>query len=90
VVGIDVAEQADPREKARAFSQRHQLTYPILVDPEGTAQRAFGVRELPTNVILGPEGIVRYHKAGFDPAAIDRVLDELIGKQGSEAPTGAR
>jgi peroxiredoxin len=78
VVGIDVAEQGDPLGKARGFQEKHHLTYPILVDSEGKAQRAFGIDAFPTNIILDREGKVRYVEAGFNPAAIDKTLQDLI------------
>src|SRR5205823_13557583 len=34
VVGIDCGEQGEPREPARKFRDRHQLTFPILVDAQ--------------------------------------------------------
>jgi len=66
--------------KARAFQQRHHLSYPILVDSEGEAQRAFGVTAFPTNVVLDRQGTVRYTEPGFNPAAIDNALQRLMGR----------
>jgi Redoxin len=53
------------------------LTYPLLLDPDGAAQRALGVQAFPTNIILDRKGVVRYAGAGFDRPAIDRTLAAL-------------
>jgi len=66
--------------KARAFQQRHHLTYPILLDSNDEAQRVFGVTAVPTNVVLDRQGTVRYTEPGFNPAAIDNALQRLMGR----------
>jgi peroxiredoxin len=43
VIGIDTGESGDPMEHAAHFQAEHQLTYPILVDRDNSAQEAFGV-----------------------------------------------
>jgi peroxiredoxin len=80
VIGIDTAEESNAEEKARAFQQKHGLTYPILVDGKGTVAKAYRAKNLPTNVIIDREGKVRYIAAGFNAAAIDQALQELIAR----------
>jgi cytochrome c biogenesis protein CcmG, thiol:disulfide interchange protein DsbE len=77
VIGIDTGESGDPMERAARFQAEHQLTYPILVDRDGAAQQAFGVRAFPTNVVIDRHGYVRFAGAGFDRPAIDHALDAL-------------
>jgi peroxiredoxin len=79
VVAIDTAEAAgeDPVAKAKAFKEKHGLTYPILVDADGKVRESFGVMAFPTNAVIDQEGKVRSIGAGFIPGAI---LQELMGK----------
>jgi peroxiredoxin len=79
-VAIDTAEEADPLTKAREFKEKHGLTYPILIDADGAVRKAFAVAHFPTNVIIDREGKVRYIAAGFNAAAIDHALQELIAR----------
>jgi peroxiredoxin len=83
VIGIDVAqaEQGDATEKAREFQKRHRLTYPVLVDSDGEAQRAFGVNAFPTTAVVDREGRIRYIEAGYGgrtERAISDVLRALV------------
>src|SRR5262249_24083776 len=80
VVAIDTAEEAGPLAKARAFRQQHGLTYPIWIDADGAVRKAFAVAAYPTNVIIDGEGKIRYIAAGFNAAAIDQALQELMAK----------
>lgn len=83
VVAINTAEESDPVTKARAFKQRHGLTYPILIDADGTVRKAFAVYGFPTNALIDGEGKIRYIGAGFDPAGLDQALRELLVKPAS-------
>jgi peroxiredoxin len=77
VIGINTGEEGEPQQKARAFQQKHGLTYPILLDEKGTVSAAYRVQGLPTNVIIDREGKVRYIDAGFNASAIGKKLQEL-------------
>ena len=80
VVGIDF-DPDHPTENARDFQKRHQLTYPILVDPEGETINAYRLLGTPFNVLIDRAGRVRYLDAGFNPAALDRALRELLSQR---------
>lgn len=67
-----------PAENAQAFQKRHQLTYPILVDPKGETMNAYRLQGTPFNVLIDRAGRIRYLEAGFNPAALDRALRELL------------
>ena len=81
VVGIDLAEPDHFTENARAFQKRHQLTYPILVDPQGETINAYRLLGTPFNVLIDRAGRVRYLDAGFNPSALDRALRELLSQR---------
>jgi peroxiredoxin len=79
VIGIDVAqaEHGDATEKAREFQKRHNLTYPVLVDSDGKAQRAFGVNAFPTTAVVDREGRIRYIDAGYG-GRTERAISNII------------
>ena len=56
VLGVNYGE--DPA-KVQAFAAAYGLTFPLLLDPEHEVVRLYGVRGLPTTVVIDPEGIVR-------------------------------
>ena len=49
----------DVVEDVRAFVKEFQMPFPVLLDEEGAAAKAFGVLGLPTSVFVDAEGIVR-------------------------------
>ena len=55
VVGIDVKE---PAERARAFRDRHRISYPIALDDTGSVFEALGLHEFPTHVFLDARGVI--------------------------------
>ena len=80
VLGIDV-DPDHPTENARAFQKRHQLTYPILVDPTGDSMNAYRLLGTPFNVLIDRAGHVQYLDTGFNPAGLDRILRELLPQE---------
>ena len=80
MVGINTGEESNPQDKARSFQQKHGLTYPILLDEQAKVSAAYRVKGLPTNVIIDREGQIRYIEAGFNPEAVTKKLQELLGQ----------
>lgn len=57
VVGIDMEET---RADVLAFAEARKLTYPLLLDADGTiANSRYGVRSLPTSIIIDRDGFIR-------------------------------
>ena len=60
-----VAITTDQQEQAmRAFAKSLGLSFPILLDQSKDVSAAFGVRGLPTTVIIGPDGRIRGRAVG--------------------------
>jgi|TARA_B100001105_G_scaffold207483_1_gene171668 peroxiredoxin len=47
------------------FIARHGLTYPFLMDRDGSASLDFGVVSTPTTFFIGPDGAILDSKAGM-------------------------
>ena len=60
-----VAVTTDQQEQAmRAFAKSLGLSFPILLDQRKEVSAAFGVRGLPTTIIIGPDGTLRGRAVG--------------------------
>lgn len=71
VVGINVDAKTDD---ARSFLNATPASFVIAFDPNGTAPRNYGVKGMPSSVLIGPDGKVLYEHSGFRPA--DRTVLE--------------
>jgi thiol-disulfide isomerase/thioredoxin/cytochrome c553 len=71
VVGINVDAKTDD---ARNFLNATPASFVIAFDPSGTAPRNYGVKGMPSSVLIGPDGKVLYEHSGFRPA--DRTVLE--------------
>jgi thiol-disulfide isomerase/thioredoxin len=64
IVGINV----DAREEdAHSFLAATPARFVIAFDPAGTAPRSYGIKGMPSSVLIGPDGKVLYEHAGFRP-----------------------
>ena len=74
VLAIDNT-QLDVVEDVRAFVNEFQMPFPVLLDEEGAAAKAFGVLGLPTSVFVDEDGIVRGVNVG--PLTKDTLAEYL-------------
>ncbi|MGO4377190.1 choice-of-anchor D domain-containing protein [Pseudoduganella sp. RAF19] len=65
IVGINVDAKA---EDARSFLADTPARFVIAFDPSGTAPRTYGIKGMPSSVLIGPDGKVLYEHSGFRPA----------------------
>lgn len=79
VVAISVDKE--PEQIVQPFVTRLKLTFPILLDPDGTAAHPYGARDLPSTFVLNPDGQVIAAAKGerdwYAEAAIS-YLNELL------------
>ena len=55
-VGFAAIYVQENPDRVKAFAAKHKLPYPILIDQNGTAARAYNVRGVPTKVLIDPAG----------------------------------
>lgn len=81
VVGVHSPKfehEKDPAAVARAI-ERHDISHPVLNDPDMTTWQAYGVRAWPTLVLVDPEGEVCATYSGEGHAhAIDALISSLL------------
>lgn len=65
IVGINVDARNDD---ARSFLAANPARFAIAYDPAGAAPRSYGIKGMPSSVLVGPDGKVLYEHSGFRPA----------------------
>lgn len=70
MLSIDIEET---HAKAAAYSKKHSLPYPILLDPEGSLSRKYGVGGVPVKALIDRNGRIICWNC--------RSLEELLEKQ---------
>jgi peroxiredoxin len=61
VLGVDVREDA---QAVREFANRYGLSYPLLLDADGSVSTAYQVRGIPTTLVLDGAGVIRVRHVG--------------------------
>jgi thiol-disulfide isomerase/thioredoxin len=61
VLAVNLAE---PEDRIRKFLDAVPLGFPVLLDRDAKATRAWQARALPTTYIVAPDGTVRYRHLG--------------------------
>jgi thiol-disulfide isomerase/thioredoxin len=68
----------ESRSRAGEYLKTHRIEgYPILMDPNMEAVRAWKVRILPVGFLVGPDGLVRYTVLGEMDWATDEVVSRI-------------
>jgi thiol-disulfide isomerase/thioredoxin len=77
VIGVNVND--DDPVSARAYAKRRNLSYPIVLDETGAAQRAYGANKLPTMILIDKNGQVVHVASGVvDEASLDKMLRDVL------------
>ena len=54
----------DSRKNARVFAEEHKVPLPVLIDQYGAAMRAYGVKAIPSSVVIGRDGAIKAYIIG--------------------------
>ena len=75
VLGIN----SEPPDKPRSFLRTNGYTFTTLTDQGGRTGAAYGVRGIPTTLVIDSDGIVRSHTVGYKTEAELRQALTLAG-----------
>jgi peroxiredoxin len=80
---VGVTQMNPKRADIEKFLRKKRITYTIVLDPGEAIGKRYAVAAHPTSVLVGPDGIVRWVRAGYLDgdekeleAAVVRALDE--------------
>jgi peroxiredoxin len=82
---IAIAMEYDPEDQVRTMAAQKQFPYPVAIDKDGGAARAFGgVTLTPSSFLIDPQGrIVQYKLGEMDMQALrNRIVVMLATKKG--------
>ncbi|HTX92183.1 MAG TPA: TlpA disulfide reductase family protein [Anaerolineales bacterium] len=78
VVGI---ESGEPAKTVLGFVQQYKLTFPVWLDPDGSAVAAFNNWNLPSSYVIDPSGTMRLTWTGpVTQATLDKYVTPLLEK----------
>ena len=76
IIAVDAGESADIVSQ---FAQSYGMRFPVWLDPQGDALRAFGNRTLPNSYVIDRNGTVRYAWTGeINKAMLEKYVTPLI------------
>ncbi|MFO8007262.1 MAG: TlpA disulfide reductase family protein [Candidatus Brocadiia bacterium] len=76
VFGLNADRDLDA---AKAMVEELGLTFPSLLDRDQSIVEAYGIRGIPTMVVIGPDGKVAGWHSGYDPNIVETVKQEIEG-----------
>lgn len=79
VVGINVDAKTDD---ARSFLANTPARFVVAFDPAGAAPRQYGIKGMPSSVLIGPDGKVLFEHSGFregDRAELESRIRAALG-----------
>jgi thiol-disulfide isomerase/thioredoxin len=78
VLSVNLGED---RKRVAAFMKRREYDLHVLLDHDGAVGDAYGVRGIPTIVIVDKQGVVRrIYVGGTSKSSLDKYLTELAGE----------
>ena len=84
----------DPPSQVVALAERNNIPYPVALDIDGRAARAFGdIRLTPASLLFGPDGaLIRRHTGRLDMPRLKREIKTLLdhGQAGAASRPGRR
>ena len=79
VVGVNVDAKTDD---ARQFLAATPARFAIAFDPQGATPRSYGIKGMPSSVLIGPDGKVLLEHSGFreaDRAELESKIQSALG-----------
>jgi peroxiredoxin len=74
MLGVNVEEDSAAAEK---FLQGTAVSFPILFDRENSVSKLYDVIAMPSTVIVGRDGTVRYIHHGYEPGYENEYQDQI-------------
>lgn len=79
IIGVNLDQK---NEDARQFLTTTPARFLVAFDPAGATPRSYGVKGMPSSVLIGPDGKIIFEHAGFketDRAALEEKIKSSLG-----------
>lgn len=76
ILGVNLTQRENDRAEISAFVDEFDLTFPIVLDEEGTAAKLYNVRGQPASVFINAEGIVQ--TVFYGPVTKDFIEERIL------------
>ena len=89
VLAVNLAES---ESRIRGFMERVPMNFPVLLDRDSAAAKAWSVRVLPASYVVGPDGRIRYSILGeidWSRDDVRRRIQELLPPDPATLPRAA-
>lgn len=70
----------EKREKVADFAKRHEIRLPILLDPNATIAELYGMKYVPTTILIGNDGVVKFAGGLMPEKDLRERLDVVLEK----------
>lgn len=68
---------SDKLEDVKTLVESEGIDYPVLLDEKGDVSTQYGIRSIPTVVIINKDGVVAEHHVGsYEKAELIKLLEE--------------
>jgi thiol-disulfide isomerase/thioredoxin len=64
VLAINLTDQEGSTKPIREFVAELRMPFPVLLDQKGKARKRYSLRGVPTTLLVGPDGVVRWVNQG--------------------------
>jgi peroxiredoxin len=82
--GLEIlsVNQGEPADQVRQFIDRKKYSFHVVLDADGSVSAKYGVRAIPTLVLVDKSGVIQWLQVGYDndetrlQQAIERLIKE--------------
>jgi thiol-disulfide isomerase/thioredoxin len=71
---VESKDEAGILQQIRDMWAGKGLSLPVLIDRDGLVSQSYGVKSLPTTMVVDERGIVKLIEAGLDPDKLERLI----------------
>ncbi len=76
ILAVNIEE---PASRAQAFAEEFGIPFPIVLDPEGRVSDQYQVRNLPSSIFIGRDGIISARWVGMlTPEVLNKYLERIL------------
>jgi len=75
--GGDIIKQREETDKVQRHKEQFKMTHPILMDRYALTAQKFKAESLPTIIVIGGDGLIKYLHHGYKPGDEQELLQYL-------------